>query len=261
MLLTVDAGNTNTVFALFDGDKLAGSWRLSTDRHRTSDEIAAFLLQMFTLGSIARQNVTEAVIASVVPDATMALFESIRLVCGIDALIFGRDISLAGTIVVDLENPELVGDDRLLNAIAVRELYGKTPSIVVDFGTATTFDVTGVNGAFIGGVIAPGLNLAMEALRLAAAKLPRVDLLKPEKAIGRNTVLAMQSGAYWGYVGLVNGILEKLAAELPEKPLIVATGGLASILAADLPLIEKVEPELTLYGLRWAASQHRLSAA
>lgn len=265
MLLTVDAGNTNTVFALFaaqpkgEGELLA-SWRLRTDSHRTPDEIAAFLAQVFALRGIDPKGVNDAMIASVVPDATPPLQQAIKAVCQAEARIFGKDIRLTDAIAVKLPNPELVGDDRLLNAIAVRELYGQAPAIVVDFGTATTFDVIDTEGAFIGGVIAPGLNLAMEALRNAAAKLPRIDLTKPQAAIGTNTVEAMQSGAYWGYIGLVEGILGRVAAELPSKPLVLATGGLATILSPDLPTIDKVEPELTLFGLRWVANQHKLGA-
>lgn len=248
MLLAIDAGNTNIVFAVYDGFKKLAQWRCKTDAARTADEYAVFLLQLFELNKIPFHNVKKAIISSVVPDANFALRELCKNSFACVPYFVGRDIADIG-VTVRTDHPKEVGADRLVNAVAVLAYYKKTPAIVVDFGTATTFDVVDEDGAFIGGVIAPGVNLSLNALHAAAAKLPKISIRKPEKAIGRNTVCAMEAGMYWGYIGLVKCMLEKISAELAVKPYVIATGGLGALFAKDISEIDIVDDELTLRGL------------
>lgn len=245
MLLAVDAGNTNIVFALYEGERLAHSWRCQTNVGRTADEYAAWLYQLFTQAGLKFEAVKAAVIGSVVPDANFNLVKLCRDSFGCEPMMVS---AVNAGIRVSLPNPEQAGADRLLNAVAAIRDYG-APVIVVDFGTATTFDVVNGRGEYCGGAIAPGPNLSAEALYQAAAKLPRVEIKKPSRVIGNETVTAMQSGLYWGYVGLIEKLLEKTIAELGEQPRIVATGGLGGLFAGDIPAIEKVDADLTLRGL------------
>lgn len=255
MLLAIDAGNTNVTFAVYDGKKRKALWRIKTDSARTSDEYAAFLLQLFTLKGIDHQLINDAIISSVVPDANFQL----RLLChqlfGKRPLFIGKEIKNVG-IQVLTEKPEELGADRLVNTVAVVHYY-KTPAIVVDFGTATTFDCVSGEGAFIGGVIAPGVNLSLNALHLAAAKLPKVSVSKPDKAMATNTVMAMQAGIYWGYVELTNGMIKRLSKEMKGKPMVIATGGLAPLFKDDIPSIDKIDDDLTLKGLLTIYHQYK----
>lgn len=247
MLLTIDVGNTNIVFALYDGQTQKGHWRCMTDAGRTADEYLAFLSQHFELKSLKISDVTDVIISSVVPDVDFA----IRGVCengfNVRPIFVGKDTGDLG-IKVLIDRPSELGADRLVNTYAVHKEY-KCAAIVLDFGTATTFDIVDKDGNFCGGVIAPGPNLSLEALHLAAAKLPSVAVKKPKSALAKNTVDAMQSGIYWGYVGLVEKILEKLIAELGERPKIIATGGLAGLFCDDIPVIDVIDDNLTLKGL------------
>jgi type III pantothenate kinase len=245
MLLAIDAGNTNIVFALYEGDRLAHSWRCQTIAGRTADEYAAWLYQLFTQAGLTFAAVKDAVIGSVVPDVNFNLVKLCADTFGCDPLIVSA--KNAG-IKVNLKNPDEAGADRLLNAAAATRDYG-SPVIVIDFGTATTFDVVNAAGEYCGGAIAPGPNLSAEALYQAAAKLPRVGIKKPVCVIGTDTVGAMQSGLYWGYVGLIEGLLKRTMDEMGVKPRVIATGGLAGIFAEDIPLIEKTDGDLTLRGL------------
>ena len=255
MLLAIDAGNTNIVFALYAGDELVHSWRCQTNAGRTADEYAAWLYQLFTQAGLKFETVKAAIIGSVVPDANFNLIKLCRDSFKAEPLIVS---SANAGIKVNLSQPEQVGADRLLNAVAAICDYG-APVIVIDFGTATTFDVVNRRREYCGGAIAPGPNLSAEALYQAAAKLPQVAIRKPPSVIGTDTVTAMQSGLYWGYVGLIEKLLEKMIEELAEKPHIVATGGLAGLLAADIPSIEKVDGELTLRGLLYIYEQQSKS--
>lgn len=251
MLLAVDCGNTNIVFALYDGETLRGLWRHKTDSRTTSDEYLAFLSQHFELAGLERTNiVTAAIISSVVPDADFALRALCEKGLRVSPRFVGKDIAAEQIgVQVKIDNPRELGADRLVNTVAVRDHY-PLPAIVVDFGTATTFDVVGQGGEFLGGVIAPGVNLSMAALHAAAAKLPKIKVEKPEKSIGTNTVDAMQSGVFFGYAGLVEGLLTRMSKELgADKITVIATGGLAPVYKDHIPLITHIDEELTLKGL------------
>ena len=246
MLLAIDAGNTNVVFAVFDGKERRAVWRCKTDAARTADEYIAFLSQLCEIEKITFKSITEVIVSSVVPDVNFPLRLMAFQAFGKKAKFIGKEIKDVG-VKIKLDKPEEIGADRLVNAVAVLKHY-KAPAIVVDFGTATTFDVID-KGGFCGGAIAPGVNLAISALHMAAAKLPKVSITQPKKAIGTNTVSAIQSGIYWGYVGLVEGMIKRLSAEMKTKPLIIATGGLAPLFEENIPLINVIDNELTLKGL------------
>ncbi len=246
LLLAIDVGNTNTVFAVYRDRKAQGQWRISTVRERTADEYAAALTQLMALGGFARENVQAAVISSVVPQALPALRAMCREFFNCVARVVGED--LAVTIPVVIDNPREVGADRLVNAVAAHSRYGG-PLIIVDFGTATTFDVVDGEGRYCGGVIATGINLSLEALHRAAAKLPRVAVERPERVIGTNTVTAMQSGVYWGYVSMIEGVLARIKEEYGEPMKVLATGGLADLFADATDAIEHVDRDLTMAGL------------
>ncbi len=250
MLLVIDVGNTNVVFAVFDGDKLKGQWRISTDARRTADEYGVWLTQVLEHAKIATGNITGAVVASVVPQVLFDLRQLTKRYFNTDLMVIGDPrLKLKTGVGIKIDNPAEVGADRLVNAFAAWSRY-KCPLIVVDFGTATTFDVVSSDGDYIGGVIAPGVNLSLDALQRAAAKLPNIAIAPPAKVIGTNTIGAMQSGIYYGYAGLVEGIVKQIQAEYKTKMLIIATGGLASLYAKACLSIEHVEPDLTIYGLK-----------
>lgn len=247
MLLTIDAGNTNTVFAVFDRDEIIGQWRVSTDAHRTADEYAVWLLSLMTLSRIDPEQVTGAIIASVVPHALFELKTFCRRYFNAEALVVGAKGVETG-IRARVDRPADVGADRLVNALAAWNMH-RVPLIVVDFGTATTFDVVNGEGDYIGGVIAPGVNLSLETLHRAAAKLPNIAIAEPPRVIGTDTVPAMQSGIYYGYAGLIEGIVSRIREEYGTGMKVIATGGLAPLYARATQVIEEIEPELTLYGL------------
>lgn len=254
MLLAIDVGNTNTVFAVYKGDVLLNSWRLRSDAARSPDEYAAFLNELFKLSDISWDTLKDVMISSVVPDANFQLQRFCQKYLACEPVFVGKDMA---QISVDVERPEDVGADRLVNAVAVKAYY-RYPAIVIDFGTATTFDVIDAQGAYAGGVIAPGINLSMAALHQAASKLPKISVQKPKQAIGKNTIGAMQSGVYFGYKGLIDEIVEQIAAELGgAKPFILATGGLAPLFAKDSALIDEVDEHLTLKGLQILYKQNK----
>lgn len=244
-LLVVDAGNTNVVLGVFRGEKLLTSWRLATARDRTSDEYGILAKQL--ISQHVQGNIDGAIVASVVPPLNGAMEGMIRQYFGVEPLFVEPGVKTGLSIVTD--NPLEVGADRIANAVAAHHLYGG-PSIVVDFGTATTFDLISANAEYRGGVIAPGLTISSEALFARAARLPRVDIRRPAQLIGTNTVANMQSGIYYGYLGLVDGILARMKAEIPDVKKIVATGGLASLLSDESEHIEEVDADLTLKGLK-----------
>jgi len=246
LLLAIDVGNTNTVFALYREREPMGQWRISTVRERTADEYAAALTQLMALKGFGQFDVGAAVISSVVPQALMPLKSMCREFFDCIAKVVGEN--LAVTIPVVIENPREVGADRLVNAVAAHSRYGG-PLIVVDFGTATTFDVVDRDGRYCGGVIATGVNLSLEALHRAAAKLPRIAVEPPPQVIGSSTVTAMQSGVYWGYVSLVEGMVERIKREFGEPMKVIATGGLAGLFAGATDVIEHQDRDLTMAGL------------
>jgi type III pantothenate kinase len=253
MLLVIDAGNTNIVFAVHDGDGWRGTWRVATNAQRTSDEYGVWLLSLLTHVGLKPAAIDRAVIGTVVPAALYHLRRLCRDWFQVEPLIARAALDWGFEIKVD--NPDEVGADRLLNALAAHQRY-RGPLMVIDFGTATTFDVVDDQGSYIGGVIAPGINLSIEALHQAAAQLPRIGIARPQAVIGRSTVPAMQSGIYWGYVGMVEGLVTRIKAEYGGPMKVIATGGLASLFAEGTMMIEQIEPDLTLEGLRLLAERN-----
>jgi type III pantothenate kinase len=250
MLLVIDAGNTNVVFAVFKGADIVGQWRISTDAHRTADEYGVWLTQVLEHAGIDCKKITGSILASVVPQAIFELRMLVKRYFGSELLVIGDPrLAIDTGITVKIDNPREVGADRLVNAFAAWKRY-KQPLIVVDFGTGTTFDVVNAKGEYVGGVIAPGVNLSLDALHRAAAKLPNIGIAPPEKVIGTNTIGAMQSGIYYGYTGMVEGITSRIKEEAGLKMKVIATGGLAPLYAKACPVIEQVEPDLTIIGLR-----------
>lgn len=247
MLLAIDSGNTNVIFAIFDGEELRARWRSSNDLHRTADEYAVWLTQLMTLEDMAPGDIKAVAIANVVPASQHYLSALCHRYFKCEPLIVGADGVDLG-IEVFTERPAEVGADRLVNAVAVHDRY-KGPAIVLDFGTATTFDVVDAKGNYTGGVIAPGINLSLEALYMEAAKLPRIAVERPSKIIGIGTVSAMQSGIFWGYVSMIEGMVARITQEFGEPMTVVATGGLAALFADSTGAIQHHDPELTLRGL------------
>lgn len=248
MFLAIDAGNTNIVFAVSRvGEQPMAVWRCRTDAARTCDEYASWLYPLFQQAHLNIDDVKAVMIASVVPGANFHLRRYCETYLRCTPQFVG-DSGVETGLVVAMPKPEEVGADRIVNAVAARTLY-PLPAIVIDFGTATTFDVVNADGAYIGGIIAPGINLSLEALQRAAAKLPKIDLVKPDKVIGNDTVSAMRAGVFWGYVGMMEGLLTRVVAELGVQAHVVATGGLAPLFADSMPAIHTVEPDLTLRGL------------
>lgn len=247
MLLAIDSGNTNTVFAVFDGTEKRGEWRAATKAHATADEMGVWLLQLMDLAGLDPKAITAGIIASVVP----ATVFNLKLLCHryfncTPVVVGDPEVPLGIGVLVD--NPEEVGADRLVNAVAAHDRY-QGPLIVLDFGTATTFDLVDENGNYCGGVIAPGVNLSLEALHMASAQLPRVAVGRPRSVIGKATVPAMKSGIYLGYIGLIEGLVARISAEFGAPLRVIATGGLAPLFAEATDVIEVVDPDLTLRGL------------
>ena len=247
MLLAIDIGNTNTSLGVFESEKLIAHWRLATVRDRTADEIGVLAREMFALASIDFQKVSAVIIASVVPPLNSAFQKMSEKYFGHTAIFVDSKLNLGLKILYN--PPSDVGADRIVDTVAAMEKYG-TPCIVVDFGTATTFDAINENGEYLGGIITPGITVLSYALSLRTAKLPRVEIKKPEKVIGDSTVSAIQSGLYYGYAGLVDGILRRMLAEISEDARIIATGGQASLIAESSELIEFIDENLMLEGLR-----------
>ncbi len=253
MLLVIDAGNTNIVFAVHDGTHWAGTFRIATEAQRTSDEYAVWLMSLLALRGIPPGEVDAAVIGTVVPAALYHLRRLCRDWFSVEPLIARSTLHWGFEIRVD--NPAEVGADRLVNALAAHERY-RGPLVVIDFGTATTFDVVEGDGAYVGGVIAPGINLSIEALHQAAARLPRIGIGRPQAVIGRSTIPAMQSGIYWGYVGLIEGLVARIQGEFDRPLKVVATGGLAPLFSEGTTVMERIDPDLTLDGLRLLAQRN-----
>jgi type III pantothenate kinase len=254
LLLTVDAGNTNTVLGVHEGAELRAHWRLTTRREQTTDEYAILVRNLFTVSGIDITQIGGVAVASVVPPLTSVLVALSRQHLGHDPLVIEPGVRTGMPILY--EPPGDVGADRIVNGVAAFAAYGG-PVIVVDFGTATTFDVVTRKGEYLGGVICPGIGISADALFQRAARLPRVDVKNPGRVIGRSTVGSIQSGLYFGYAGMVEGMIGRIRAELQEPARAVATGGLAETLAASIPSIEAVDPVLTLTGLRLIWERNR----
>ena len=254
MLLAIDVGNTQTQFGVFAADgELQADWRLTTDRHRTADEMGLLSLSLLERLGLDSGRINHIVIASVVPPLQGALDRMAERYFEVEPLWVTA--GLLDDLPVLYEPPQDVGADRIVNAVAARDRYG-VPAVVVDFGTATTFDVIDPDGAYLGGVIATGIGVSADALFARAARLPRVDVVEPLSVIGRNTVGSVQSGLFWGYVELVEGLLRRIVAELGREPRVIATGGWARTIGAACSSIEIVDDLLTLNGLRLIWERH-----
>ncbi len=248
MLLAINSGNTNCVFALFDGDEQKGVWKISTDHRRTADEYAVWLTQLLALQGFRAADIKACIVSNVVPPVTFDLKTLCRRYFRCEAM-FVQEPGVELGIKALIDRPEEAGADRIVNAIAGKDRFG-SPLIVVDIGTAATFDCVDRDGNYVGGAIAPGINLSLKALEMAAAKLPHIAIRRPERVIGKNTVGAMQSGLFWGYVALIEGLVHRIQDEFGEKMRVVATGGLSPLFAGATNVIEAIDPDLTLWGLR-----------
>lgn len=246
MLLVVDIGNTNVTFGVFQSEALIRAWRVHTDLRRSADEYGVLLVGMLSHEDIGADDITSAVLSSVVPGLTPAFDDVVERYFGCRAT-FVRPGSDTG-VRLDVDNPSEVGPDRIVNVVAARELYG-APAVVVDFGTTTNFDVIGPDGAFIGGAFLPGIRISMDALFNRATLLRPVELTEPGRVIGRNTVECLQSGLYYGFLGQMEMMLRRILDELGAPATVVATGGLADVIAGKSPLVHHVDPNLTLKGL------------
>lgn len=255
MILVMDIGNTNIVLGVYEGIKLLYHWRMSTDRDKTSDEFGMFIMSLFKNENLNVQDVEAVIIASVVPPIMYSLEHAVRKYFKVEPMVVGPGIKTG--INIKYENPREVGADRIINAVAACEIYGG-PLIIVDFGTATTFCAISSRGEYLGGVICPGIKISAEALFQRAAKLPRIDLVKPETTIGRNTVASMQSGIVYGYVGQVDYIVKRMKMEMNEDGIkVIATGGLARLIASESETIDEINGMLTLEGLRIIYNRNR----
>jgi type III pantothenate kinase len=254
MLLAFDVGNTTIAIGLFRGRKLVKSWKIRTDSDKTSDEYGAMLLNLMQVAGLAPGKVTGAIVSSVVPPLTPVVEELCRTYFATEANVVGPGLKTGMPILY--ENPSEVGADRITAAVAAFEKYGG-PVIVLDFGTATTFDAVSAKGEYLGGAIAPGVRISAEALYLKTAKLPRIEIRKPKKAIGRTTVASMQSGLYFGYIGLVSRTIAEIRKELGPNARVISTGGFGGQVAAEVPEIEAHEPDLVLEGLRIIYERNR----
>lgn len=248
MLLAIEQGNTNTLFAVHDGETWIAQWRSATESTRTADEYAVWLSQLFEMNGLSLQSLNGCIISSVVPQSIFNLRNLSRRYLHVEPLIIGENAELG--VAVRIDKPSEAGADRLVNAVGAHIAY-PGPLIVIDSGTATTFDIVAADGGFEGGIIAPGVNLSMQALHDAAAKLPRIAIQRPERnrVVGTDTVTAMQSGVFWGYIGLIEGLIARIKAERGEHLTVVATGGVVSLFEGATDMIDHFDPDLTIRGL------------
>lgn len=246
MLLAIEQGNTNTLFAVHDGERWTAQWRAATESARTADEYAVWLSQLLNMAGLQLGVFDGCIISSVVPQSIFNLRNLARRYLHVEPLVIGENADLG--IQVRIDKPSEAGADRLVNAIGAHVVY-PGDLIVIDSGTATTFDLVGADGGFEGGVIAPGINLSMEALHSAAAKLPRVAIQKPQRVVGTDTVGAMQSGVFWGYIGMIEGLVARIKGEWGKPLTVVATGGIASLFHGATMAVDHFDPDLTIRGL------------
>ena len=255
MLLVLDVGNTNIVAGVYEEEELLMHWRFSTDRAKTSDEYGILIGNMFSYSNLSMKDIEAVAISTVVPPLTVPLARMCKRYFGINPLVVGPGVKTG--IFIKYENPREVGADRIVNAVAAYEKYrDKTPLIIIDLGTAMTFCAVNEKAEYLGGAIAPGIGISTEAMFQRAAKLPRIELRKPKTVICRNTVKSMQSGIIYGYVGLIDGIVQRMKQELGGQAYVIATGGMAGLMATETQAIDTVEPFLTLDGLRMIYSRN-----
>ncbi len=255
MLLAIEQGNTNTLFAVHDGDSWIAQWRTATEASRTADEYAVWLSQLLTMRRIELSSLDGCIISSVVPQSIFNLRNLSRRYLNVEPLVIGDNVEIG--IPVRITKPSEAGADRLVNAIGAHLIY-PGDLIVIDSGTATTFDIVAADGAFEGGAIAPGINLSLQALHEAAAMLPRIAIQRPDKVIGKDTVSNMQSGVFWGYVSLIEGMVQRIKAEWGKPMTVVGTGGVASLFEGATESIDRFDPDLTIRGLLeiWRRNTH-----
>jgi type III pantothenate kinase len=246
MLLAIEQGNTNTLFAVHDGERWTAQWRAATEASRTADEYAVWLSQLLGMAGLTLASIDGCIISSVVPQSIFNLRNLARRYLHLEPLVVGENVDLG--IAIRIQKPSEAGADRLVNAIGAHITYAGA-LLVVDSGTATTFDVVAEDGAFEGGAIAPGINLSMQALHEAAARLPRIAIQKPAQVIGKDTVGAMQSGVYWGYVSLIEGLVARIKAEYHRPMTVIGTGGIASLFEGATEAIDHFDHDLTILGL------------
>ena len=265
MLLTIDIGNTNFTLGVFKGEALAHIWRLATLRERTSDEIGLFITQAMAQQRLDVEGLAGVIISSVVPPLTTPTVAAVQEYCGQRPVVIENGLNIGMPILYD--KPSDVGADRVVNAVAAYDMYGRAwhrPLIIVDFGTATTFDAVSAAGEYLGGILCPGISISADALFQRTAKLPRVDVRKPSRLIGRATVESIQSGLFFGYVAMVEGLVDRMRLELlkdePQRVICIATGGLAPVIAEETRVIQYSHPDLTLQGLRliWERQHQRV---
>ncbi|MCX8130766.1 MAG: type III pantothenate kinase [Clostridia bacterium] len=255
MILVMDVGNTNIVLGVYEGKKLLYHWRLGTDKEKTSDEFGMFIVSLFNNERLDVRGVEAVIIASVVPPIMYSLEHAIKKYFNLDPIVVGPGLKTG--INIKYENPKEVGADRIVNAVAALELYGG-PAIVVDFGTATKFEAISARGEYLGGVICPGVKIAAEALFQKASKLPKIELSKPESVIGKNTIANLKSGIIFGHVGQVDYIVDRMKKEMKEENIkVIATGGLARLIATESSTISEINGFLTLEGLRIIYEKNR----
>lgn len=254
MLLAIDVGNSKIAFGFFEGEKLRNTLSIATGIHRLTDEYASLLFNLLNHHGIAKKDIREAVMCSVVPPLASVFQDLCRRYLEVPVLTVEPGIKTG--VRIRLDNPREIGGDRIVNAAAAYRLYGG-PAIVIDMGTAITFDVISREGDYLGGAIVAGMEVAAEALYTRTARLPRIELIRPKEAIGKNTVTAMQSGIIFGYVGLVEGLIARLSSELDGKPKVIGTGGYAHVIATETKVIDVVDRNLTLLGLRFIHEMNR----
>lgn len=246
MILVLDTGNTNIVLGVYHDDKLIHHWRLETDPYKTEDEYGMQVKALFNHAGIEFNQIDGIIISSVVPPIMFSLERMCQKYFGLKPLVVGPGVKTG--LNIKYENPREVGADRIVNAVAAIDVYGP-PLIVVDFGTATTYCYINEKGEYMGGAIAPGIGISTDALFARASKLPRIELTQPENVIGKNTISAMQAGIVYGYVGQVEGIVSRMKAQSKQVPTVIATGGMANLIATESTVIDKIDPYLTLKGL------------
>jgi type III pantothenate kinase len=254
MLMALDIGNTKIAVGIFEAEKLHTTLSIETDVHRLADEYASTMLTLLPYHDISMNDIDEAIICSVVPPLVTVFEDLCGRYLGVTPLIIGTGIKTG--VKIRLDNPREVGADRVVNAAAAYRLYGG-PAIVIDMGTATTFDVVSKEGDYVGGAICPGMDVAAEALFMRAAKLPRVELIRPKNVIGKSSIAAIQSGIFFGYIGLIEKLVDRICDELETRARVIATGGYAELIAGETPLIEVVNPHLTLLGMRFIHDLNR----